>query len=182
MAWNRLVKVPIFLFTFILSWMALTAAAEAPKQDSGWDSWKFLMGEWIGEGSGTPGQGAGGFTFATDLQGKVLVRRNHADYAATADRPAYSHEDLMIVYQEPSQPVRAVYFDNEGHVIHYEVTVAKEGNAVTFLSEASATAPRFRFSYVETAPGALAIKFEIAPPGKPDSFSTYIEASARRKQ
>jgi hypothetical protein len=36
-------------------------------------------------------------------------------------------------------------------------------------------------TYFVTGGGALTLKFEIAPPGKPDSFSTYIEAKAKRK-
>ena len=50
------------------------------------------------EGSREQGQGSGYFTFELDLQGKVLVRRNHSEYPATKDRPTYVHEDPMIVF------------------------------------------------------------------------------------
>jgi hypothetical protein len=32
-----------------------------------------------------------------------------------------------------------------------------------------------------TGGDALTLKFDVAPPGKPDSLSTYIEAKAKRK-
>jgi hypothetical protein len=147
-----------------------------------WDPWRFLLGEWTGEGTGKPGEGTGGFSFAFDLQGKILVRKNRADYPATKDRPAYSHEDLMVVYAESGgKPDRAVYFDNEGHVIHYAAAFSSDGKTLTLLSDAVPSAPRFRMTYTQQEPSALSLKFEIAPPGKPDSFQTYIQATAHRK-
>jgi len=43
------------------------------------------------------------------------------------------------------------------------------------------SSPRYRLTYVKTGSDTLTLRFEIAPPGKPDSFSTYIEAKAKRK-
>jgi len=84
------------------------------KQNSSWDAWQFLIGEWVSEGGGAPGQATGGFSFNLDLQGRILVRKNHADYPATKDRPAFSHDDLMIVYPESEgKPARAIYFDSD---------------------------------------------------------------------
>src|SRR5690349_5925928 len=83
---------------------------------------QFLLGEWIGEGGGGPGEGSGAFAFARELQGKVLVRTNYAEYPASAERPAFRHDDLMIVYTDPpSGRPHAIYFDSEGHVIEYAV-------------------------------------------------------------
>src|SRR5262245_21202082 len=87
-----------------------TALAQQAAKPANWDAWQFLLGEWEGEGSGTPGQGVGGFRFSLDLQKRVLVRKNWANYPATDKQAAFSHEDLMVVYQEPGQPTRAVYF------------------------------------------------------------------------
>ena len=148
-----------------------------------WEGWKFLLGQWVGEGSGQPGQGSGGFTFVLDLQGKVLVRKNHADYPATKDRPAFTHGDLMVIYHEAEgSPARAIYFDNEGHVIHYDVSFSEDGSTWVFLSDPTPSAPRYRLTYTKEKTGMLGIKFEIAPPGKPEAFSTYIEARARREK
>jgi hypothetical protein len=138
------------------------------------------MGEWVGEGTGMPGEGAGGFSFAYDLQNTVLVRKNFADYPATKDRPAFRHEDLMIVYQEGGK-TRATYFDNEQHVINYSVSVSVDSSSIVFVSDASASSPRFRLTNKKSGTDKIAITFEIAPPGKPEAFTRYIEAKARRK-
>jgi hypothetical protein len=158
----------------------LTTAQPNPKGVS-WDSWQFLLGEWTGKGGGEPGQGAGGFSFSLDLQGQVLVRRNHAEYPATKERPAFSHDDLMVIYQEPPNLTRAVYFDNEGHIIHYTVGFAKDHKVMTFVSDLVPDTPRYRLTYTRTANDTVLVKFEIAPRGKPESFSPHIEATAYRK-
>ncbi len=146
-----------------------------------WDSWQFLVGDWIAEGGGEPGRGTGTFSFSFDLQGKILLRRNRAEYPATKDRPAFTHEDLMVIYPEPGgTSARAVYFDNEEHVIHYTAKFSEDKKALTFLSDAAPSGPRFRLTYTKGS-AALRVKFEIAPPGKPDSFSNYVEGVAHRK-
>jgi hypothetical protein len=53
------------------------------KQFGGWDTWQFPIGEWVGEGSGLLGQAAGGFSSNLNLNGRILVRKNHSEYPAT---------------------------------------------------------------------------------------------------
>jgi hypothetical protein len=141
------------------------------------------VGDWIGEGATSDrGQGTGGFSFALDLQKNILVRKNWADYPATNDHAAFRHDDLMITYQESGKdPVQAIFFDSEHHVIRYVATVSADGATVQFTSEAQASSPRYRLTYVKTGETTLTLKFEIAPPGKPDAFAAYIEAKAHRK-
>ena len=146
-----------------------------------WDAFKFLIGEWIGEGTGAPGEGTGGFTFSYDLLNTILVRKNYANYPATKDHPAFTHDDLMIVYQEGGK-TRAIYFDNEQHIIHYDVTVSADSNSVVFVSDVAPATPRFRLTNTKAGTDKIKITFEIAPPGKPESFARYIEAVARRKK
>jgi hypothetical protein len=168
----------------LLLTVGVAFAQQAPDRPAAavWAPLEFLLGEWIGEGGGAPGQGAGGFSFHPDLQQKILVRKNHAEYPATKDRPAFRHDDLTIVYQQPgTDRLRAVYFDDEGHVIEYAVEVSGDRSTVRFVSEPAASNPRYRLTYRRTGDATVAIQFEISPPGKPDSFSTYIEAGARRK-
>lgn len=153
-----------------------------PNEAADWNAWQFLVGDWTAEGGGQPGQGTGTFSFNFDLQGKILVRKNRAQYPATKDRPAYIHEDLMVIYREAEGKIaRAIYFDNEGHVIQYTAEFSQDQKSVTFLSDRAPPAPRFRLSYAKSGNGALTIKFEIAPPDKPEAFATYLEGSARRK-
>jgi hypothetical protein len=164
----------------------LTVAAGAAcgfPDDDPWKLYGFLIGEWKGEGGGEPGKGSGVFSFDWDLQKKVLVRRNRAAYPATQGRPASSHEDLMVIYQgESDGPTRAIYFDSEGHVINYAATFSEDKRTLTFLSSAVPGAPRFRLSYTNEKADAVHIKFEIAPPGRPDDFKTYLEGNARRQE
>lgn len=164
-------------------WIALTAslAAQPAKTGANWENWKFLLGDWVGQGEGQPGRGTGGFSFHPHLQDRILMRKNHAEYPAFKDQPASIHDDLMIIYQEPDQPVKAIYFDNEGHVINYSAEFSKDGNMLTFVSEPAASVPRYRLTYTKAGKDTLNIKFEIAPPGKPDEFTTYLEAKARKK-
>jgi hypothetical protein len=168
---------------FVLLATSLSARqSQAPKEAANWDGFRFLLGEWVGEGAGAPVEATGGFSFSFDLEGKILVRRNRADYPATKDKPAYSHTDLMVIYQEPEgQATRAIYFDNEGHIIHYAVSLSKDQMTLTFLSDPSPSAPRFRFTYNKARNDSMTFQFDIAPPGKPESFSRYLEGSLHRK-
>ncbi len=158
-------------------------ARVAPAVDP-WAGWRFLIGEWEGTGGGQPGEaGGGGFRFAPDLDGRVLVRRSYAEYAATAGRPAFRHDDLMLVYREsPGAESRALYVDNEGHVIHYTAAVDTGAGRVVLTSLPDPRAPRFRFTYRRLSPDSLAFRFDIAPPGQPDSFAVYVQGTARRKR
>src|SRR5579871_5836654 len=83
---------------FLILAVAPSLPAQQPANNTDWSPLKFLLGDWVGVGDGGPGQGSGGTSFNFDLQNKILVRKNWADYAATKDRPAASHNDLMIVY------------------------------------------------------------------------------------
>lgn len=168
----------------LLCWIVLPAVlalpAENPKTPDPWAPWRVLVGEWVGQGGGGPGQGSGGFSFQFDLGEKILVRKNYADYPPANGKPAYHHDDLTILYPEDGV-IKAIFFDGEGHVIHYEATVSPDGKTLTWLSTAAPGAPRYRFTYSRTGDDSLGLKFEIAPPDKPQAFATYIVASARRK-
>jgi hypothetical protein len=163
--------------------LALAGSARAESKDDPWAAFRFLAGEWVGEGDGAPGKGSGSFTLTPELGGKVLVRRNRADYPAAGGRPAVAHEDLMVI--EPpaaGRGARATYWDNEGHVIHYMAAPSADGKGLTFLSDVVAGAPRFRLTYTKLEADKVNIKFEFAPPGKPDAFTTYLEGKVRRKE
>lgn len=59
-----------------------------------------------------------------ELKNHVLARHSH--YAAGCNGPRdfdCDQGDLHYVYQEtPGSPLKALYLDNEGHVIHYSVS------------------------------------------------------------
>jgi hypothetical protein len=111
----------------------------------------------------------------------VIVRTNAAQYPATAEKAAYRHDDLMVLYAGEAGGVRADYYDNEGHVIRYVGRASPDGG-LTLTSEIVSSAPRFRLSYKLAPDGLLRGAFEVAPPGKPDSFAPYLAWTARRKK
>ncbi len=155
----------------------LTLLLLAGSPADAWTALTALVGNWEGVGSGSPGQAAGGFSLAYDLDNRVLVRRSQAAFPATAQRPAFTHTDLMIIYRDPSSGrVRADYWDNEDHLIHYDVSV--DTNRIIFTSDHS-TGPRFRLIYT-TGPADIGIAFEMAPPASPDAFRPYLQSTARR--
>jgi hypothetical protein len=84
------------------------------------------------------------------------------------------HNDLLYIFQEaPSQPLKAIYFDNEGHVIRYDLSTPSPNSAV-FLSEA-APGPHFRLIY-ERKSAVMTGKFQIQMPGQSD-WKSYLEWS-----
>jgi hypothetical protein len=177
---NRTVR--IFLLVTIAGLLPLSVVNRAQETASGWRPFENLLGDWVGEGGGQPGQGGGEFSFQLDLQKRVLVRKSYAAYPAANGRPAFRHDDLIVVYRESeNSPVKALYLDSEGHVIHYSVRVSGDQKTIEFVSDVLPSTPTYRLTYLMTGGNTLNIKFEIAPPGKPGAFSTYIEAKAKRK-
>lgn len=155
-----------------------TLAADKP---AAWGGLDYLVGDWIGEGGGDPGQGSGSFSFKPDLQNHILVRTNHAEYPASKGQGPSVHDDLMIAYRDsPDGPLHAMYFDSEGHIIHYEIEATPEANSIVFISAPEGGSPRYRLTYTRVDQDHVAIKFEIAPADHPQQFTTYIAARAKR--
>lgn len=174
--------VPRLLLAFITGLLVWAGASNGEEKRSDWSLLESLIGDWVGEGTGQPGQGTGEFSFHPDLQNRILLRRNYAAYPPTKERPAFRHDDLMIVYRESeSAPPKAIYFDNEGHVIHYSLSSLSEKNTIQLVSDVMPTNPRYRLTYLKTGSDTLVLRFEIAPPDRPEAFSTFIEAKAKRK-
>ncbi len=144
------------------------------------EMWAFLLDEWSGAGTGQPGEGVGSFTLAYDLDQKIIVRKNHVDYPAQADRSAFVHDDLTIIYSSSNEVDKAIYFDNEGHVIHYEVTYP-DPNSIVFLSNLIPNQPRFRLTYLINDRDQLTIRFEIAALDRAEAFNVYTEGIVKRK-
>jgi hypothetical protein len=154
---------------FLLLLGALAICAGALPAQSGFEArWKglaFLVGNWTGAGGGQPGQGSGKFSFRPDLNGQIMVRKN-----SNALDNGQKHEDLLVVYGDgPDSALRGMYFDSEGHVIRYRVTVPEPGRAV-FESEGEG--PRYRLSYWLEGK-VLKGKFEVGD-------RTYLEWGATK--
>lgn len=160
-----------------------SSVARAQTPASRWQDWQMVVGEWVGdEGHGQPGSSTtSSFSFSPDLDGAILVRRDRADYPAYQGRPAFTRAGLMVIVRdEAAKAFRAQSFDNEGHVIEYAVDLVP-GTRIVFTSPTKSDAPTYRLVYETTAQG-LAIRFEIAPPGRPSDFSLYVAGSAHRRE
>ena len=142
-----------------------------------WNKWEWLIGNWAGEGSGQPGQGGGTFTFKYDLDQRILVRKSHSEYPAIGNKPKVIHNDLLIIYPDFSgSPVKAIYFDNEGHTINY--FVAYSDKSITLTSDKIPNIPVFRLTYTQLKDDTVDTKFEISQDGV--KFNTYIEGKSKR--
>ncbi len=157
--------------------------AQQTSPGSPWSDWNFLVGEWtLGEGGGAPGQAISGwFSFLPELGGKILLRKNHSEYSSAKGGSIVVHDDLMVVYHEAGV-AKAFYADNEGHVIHYRVSLSADKKRITFLSEQATGEARYRLTYEDVSLDTVKVVFEIAPPDKPDQFSKYVEGIVRRKK
>ncbi len=141
----------------------------------------FLKGSWEATTRDTAGvHVVGTYTFKTELGGHVLGR--HVTSLSACKGPDSfdcEHSDLLYVFAEgPGQPLKAIYFDNEGHVIHYTVSTPDAATAV-FLSDASQPGPQFRLIY-ELKNSVMSGKFQMHMPGQAD-WRSYLEWSGGRK-
>lgn len=168
-----------WMFVAVGALVGASSSASAA-MSKGLEPVRFLLGEWQASGGGKPGEASGGFTFAPSLQERVIMRTNYADYPAAGDKPPSRHDDLMVIYATESGEVRADYYDSEGHVIRYTGS-SPAVDELVLISNVSSAAPRFRLTYKLGADGVLDGRFEVAPPGKPDSFAPYLAWRSHRK-
>jgi hypothetical protein len=149
------------------------------QEDTTWGKWNWLIGDWVGEGSGTPGQGGGWFSLHPDLNGNILVRKGHAEYPATNDKPKIVHDDVTIVYLDGAgHPNNAIYFDNERHVINYDVTYSE--NSITCTSGKVTGMPVFRLTYVLIDKETIRLQFAMSQDG--EIFRTYTEGICKKRK
>ena len=147
------------------------------QQKPSWDQWSWLTGEWVGEGSGKPGDGGGTFSFKTELDQNILVRKSHSEYPATASKPKVIHDDLMVVYPDfAGTPSKAIYFDNEGHTINYSITYSDK--TIILTSDKIPNVPVFRLTYSLIDTETVNTKFEMSQDG--EKFFTYIEGKSKK--
>jgi hypothetical protein len=168
------------LLAFILSGSIAAAAQAAKPAASPLASLAFLQGTWDAKAQGdTDATATGAYTFQLELNGHILAR--HGAYASCKGPQDFdcSHKDLLYVYSDGSpQPLKAIFFDNEGHVIHYTVTTPDPTTAV-FLSDSSAPGPQFRLTY-SLSGGVMSGKFQMLMPGQTEWRDYLIWSGARK--
>ena len=87
----------------------------------------------------------------------------------------------MVLYRDTAGgPIKADYFDSEGHVIHYAMDGGSEAGTVRLVSDAGSPGPRYRLSYQQASTDTVAGQFDIATPGSKE-FKPYLRWKALRK-
>jgi len=168
-----------FVMTMLLAIPLAANGQSAPAPDP-FKALAFLEQNWEANTQEYGGvKSTGTYTFRRELGGHILARRSTSD--AGCKGPATfdcEHGDILYVYEEaPGQPLKAIYFDNEGHVIHYAVSTPTP-TSVVFLSEPG-PGPQFRLSY-ELKDSLLVGKFQSLMPGQKE-WKSYLEWSGPKK-
>jgi hypothetical protein len=165
-----------FGLVLLLSVLTLTAVSQSKPH---WGQWSWLIGEWVGEGSGNPEQGNGFFSLVPDLDSHILVRKSHSEYPAANAKPAVIHDDLLTIYPDTAgSGFKAIYFDNEGHVINYRIVVYEK--TITLTSDTTSSRPVFRLVYTNLGQDMINVSFGISQDG--EKFITYVEGKCSRKK
>jgi hypothetical protein len=164
-----------FLLLFCLSGFAQNPSS--PTSDP-FQTLSFLEGTWNAMAQGKGGAAAtGSYTFRLELANHVLARHS---YTSACKGPAdynCEHGDLSHIFQQVAK-LKAIYFDSEGHVIHYDVTTP-EVNTAVFLSDGSTPGPQFRLTYALKG-DIMSGKFQMQMPGQ-TSWNSYLEWSGSKK-
>lgn len=144
-----------------------------------WKQLQFLLGSWEANVVGTNKvQSAGTYSFQPELNGTVLARHSSQDSCkGPADFNCDHHDLLYVFHSATGDGLQAIYFDNEGHVIRYAVSMPT-ATSVVFQSEPG-PGPQFRLTY-QLAGDVLHGKFEVAGPGQ-TAYTSYLEWQGGRK-
>jgi hypothetical protein len=148
----------------------------------GLEAFGYLAGPWRDEHrDGEPGSSTdGGETWRLALDGEILVREGWCEFPESPQRPAYRHEDLLVVFVDSDRELRGIFWDNEGHLIRYrEVHADPDGKGVGLVSDPSSPGPRQWLKYRFEEPDHFSAEFSLHPPGAP-GFVPYLRWSSVR--
>jgi hypothetical protein len=121
------------LFALLIAIALLPAwalSAQPPPNADPWAGLRFLLGTWEATTTGGMAQAksSGSYAFQLELRDHVMARHFISGDCKAPDEFDCQHTDLLYVYPAADgQAWQAIYFDNEGHVIHYNVSVPKPG-------------------------------------------------------
>jgi hypothetical protein len=161
----------VLLFPFLVG---------ADTETEPWAPLQFLAGTWQGDGKAEDASGKGVTIFNWEVGHKVLMRRDRTEYPAMAQRPNFTYEALMVIYENPaSKKIEAQYFDGENHVIHYNLVPGSPPDSAQFVSDAPG-GPVFRLSYKLANQEELAVTFQMRPPGS-SAFQTVASGVVHKQ-
>lgn len=157
------------------------APAKSPAKPDPWAGLRFLLGSWEAKTTGgmAQAQASAGYAFRLELRDHLLARHSRTGACTATDDFDCQHSDLLYIYPAAAgQAFEAIYFDNEGHVIHYGITTPKPGTVV-FLSDPAQPGQQYRLSYT-FMDGVMSGQFEMKMPAQTD-FTSYLEWSGKRQ-
>jgi hypothetical protein len=147
----------------------------------GWGALRFLLGEWRGDGGGAPGEGEGAFSFTVELQrGHRPAQLCGVPSHGGASRCPPRRSDDSLSRGAERGPARCTS-TAKGTLSATPSSRARWGAQSSSRARSCPNAPRFWLTYKQSGDDALALSFEIAPPGQPEAFAPYIQARARRR-
>jgi hypothetical protein len=152
---------------------------QTPAKPDPWAGLRFLVGSWEAKTTGGVAQAraSAGYAFRLELRDHILARHSRTGACAAPDDFDCQHSDLLYIYPEGGGAAfKAIYFDNEGHVIHYDVSIPK-AETVVLLSDAPQAGPQYRLSYT-LLDGVMSGRFELRMPGQTE-FTSYLEWSGK---
>ena len=176
-----LAAMTVLIASGVAAHISAQAPAQTPIKADPWAEVRFLLGSWGAKTTGgmAQAQASAGYAFRLELRDHVLARHSRSGSCTAPDDFDCQHSDLLYIYPSGNgQALQAIYFDNEGHVIHYDVSAPKPGTVV-FLSDPAQPGPQFRLSY-ELLDGVMTGKFELKMPGQTE-FMSYLEWSGKRE-
>ena len=173
--WGATEMQKLLLTVAVLGGIAFGQGKTTATRSDPWEPLRFLIGSWEAKTQGglAGASGTGAYTFRLELRDHVLARHSStSDCKGPADYNC-EHGDLLYIYPgAPGKPLEAMYFDNEGHVIRYEVASPAPQRAV-FTAYPSQAGPQYRLIY-QLNGKLMEGKFQIRMPGQAD-FQSYLE-------
>jgi hypothetical protein len=173
----KTLRIIAFSIPFVLAYgvKAQSAAAKDPLQPL-----SFLQGTWEAKTDSNSGvSSVGKYSFELELRNHIMARQSVSKESCKGPE-SYdcNHSDLLYIYPgELDQPLQAIYFDNEGHVIKYQISTPTPTTAV-FLSDGSQPGPQFRLVY-ERKGYTMFGKFQMRMPGQSE-WKSYLEWSGKK--
>jgi len=155
--------------------------AKSPAKADSWAGIRFLLVSWEAKTTGGVAQAqvSASYSFRLELRDHVLARHSRSGSCSAPDDFDCQHSDLLYVYSASTgAALEAIYFDNEGHIIHYAVSTPKPGTVV-FLSDPAQPGPQYRLSYTFLA-GVMSGQFEMKMPSQTE-FTSYLEWNGKRQ-
>ena len=172
----------LVLFLFLPSFLS----AQMSKRDSLWMILQPFIGNWMGEGSGEPGNGSYERSYQFILNKRFIEIRNKSTYPPTDKfSKGEVHEDIGYYSYDGGRKVFVLrQFHAEGFVNQYKLdSISADKKTLVFVSEAIENIPpgyRAKETYCLLNDNEIEETFEIAEPGK--GFEIYTRVKLKRQR